>query len=31
MTDSTPLFKKHKSEREEFVSGFMEMIKRYNI
>lgn len=31
MTDSTPLFKKYKSEREEFVSGFMEMIKRYNI
>lgn len=31
MTVSTPLFKKHKSEREEFVFGFMEMIKRYNI
>lgn len=27
----TPLFKKHKAEREEFVSDFMEMIKRYNI
>ena len=27
----TPLFKKYKAEREEFVSSFMEMIKRYNI
>lgn len=27
----TPLFKKYNTEREEFVSDFMEMIKRYNI
>lgn len=31
MIVTTPLFKKHKAEREELVSGFMEMIKRYNI
>lgn len=31
MIVSMPLFKKHKAEREELVSGFMEMIKRYNI
>ena len=31
MTVTTPLFKKHKTEREEFVSDFMEMIKRDNI